>query len=356
MKKIIAVCLSMVLIFSTIICVFANGKQTIEVSNATANPGEEVKLTVSLNGNPGINTFSLGFNYDTTRLQLDNVALSSGIPGQFTYAKKAVWLNSADVKQDGAYLDLTFTVLETAAEGDAAVTVTYSAGDICNLNEDDVNFDIVAGKITVANKPAEEKPSAKYELTSVTGVIGKNVTMYISIADNPGIVSLNNSIIYDESVMTLTSVTDLEILNGYKTPSPTVSSPYILRWVDSLSLENNTQNGRIAALTFSINENAAVGNYEVTVKHNEARNSDGEKYDFAAATATVTVINVIKGDVDDDGRITDWDAILLNRYLSGWNVEVVELACDIDENGEVTDWDVILLERYLAGWDVKEFA
>ena len=92
MKKTIALCLSLMLIFSTMIYVAAGNNPAIEVSSATAAPGEEVKLTVSLARNPGINTFSLGFNYDTTRLKLDSVALSNGVPGQFTYAKKAVWL------------------------------------------------------------------------------------------------------------------------------------------------------------------------------------------------------------------------------------------------------------------------
>ncbi|MBP5312590.1 MAG: hypothetical protein J6112_07150 [Clostridia bacterium] len=58
------------------------------------------------------------------------------------------------------------------------------------------------------------------------------------------------------------------------------------------------------------------------------------------------------GDVDDDGEITDWDSILLDRYLAGWKVTINTDAADIDHDGEVTDWDSIILGRYLAGWKI----
>lgn len=64
-------------------------------------------------------------------------------------------------------------------------------------------------------------------------------------------------------------------------------------------------------------------------------------------------ITVIVGDVDGDGELTDWDAIVLNRYLAGWEVEMNSAAADTDGDGELTDWDAIVLERYLAGWDIE---
>ena len=63
--------------------------------------------------------------------------------------------------------------------------------------------------------------------------------------------------------------------------------------------------------------------------------------------------SVLNGDVDADGEITDWDAIMLNRYLAGWDVTIDLTAADTDKDGEITDWDAILLNRYLAGWDVE---
>ncbi len=61
----------------------------------------------------------------------------------------------------------------------------------------------------------------------------------------------------------------------------------------------------------------------------------------------------IKGDADGDGLASDWDCILLGRYLAGWEVDIFTEALDFDKNGVVNDWDEILFSRYLASWDVK---
>ncbi len=60
------------------------------------------------------------------------------------------------------------------------------------------------------------------------------------------------------------------------------------------------------------------------------------------------------GDLDGDGKITDWDGILLNRYLAGWTVSIKNPeVMDCDGDGRITDWDGVLLDRYLAGWTVN---
>lgn len=62
----------------------------------------------------------------------------------------------------------------------------------------------------------------------------------------------------------------------------------------------------------------------------------------------------ITGDVDGDRVITDWDGVLLARYLADWNVEITVIeALDIDKDGMITDWDGVVLDRYLAGWNVS---
>ena len=124
---------------------------TLSVSSATAKQGEAVELKVLLENNPGINTFSLGFDYDASKLELLNVTVNENLGGQFVYKKKAVWLNSKDTQYNGEILTLQFAVLESAKSGDTEVNVTYSPGDISNYNEDDVNFKTVSGKITIVD-------------------------------------------------------------------------------------------------------------------------------------------------------------------------------------------------------------
>ena len=148
-KKILAIMIAVVIGLSTVVVGYATEVPTITVSSATATQGETVTLNVSLSNNPGINTFSLGFDYDTSKLNLLNVTINDSLGGQFVYKKKAVWLNSKDTQYNGEILTLEFAVLESAKSGDAEVKVTYSPGDISNYNEEDVNFKIVSGKITI---------------------------------------------------------------------------------------------------------------------------------------------------------------------------------------------------------------
>ena len=208
------------------------------------------------------------------------------------------------------------------------------------------NFDVTLEKIVDANAP-------QYQLISASGLAGTTVEVYVAIKNNPGIISLRNTIIYDASALELVKVEDLGLLTGYTTPAATLQSPYTLRWADSLATANNMANGDLVRLTFKISESALVGDYSVSVAHIESRDVDGAKVEFNAASGDVSVIECVIGDTDGDGEVSDWDAIVLNRYLAGWSVETELLAADVDGDGEISDWDAIVLERYLAGWNIE---
>ena len=74
---------------------------------------------------------------------------------------------------------------------------------------------------------------------------------------------------------------------------------------------------------------------------------------FEGSKRLLTYTFMINGDADGNGLTTDWDCILLGRYLAGWDVDLYLEALDFDGNGKVNDWDEILFSRYLAGWNVK---
>lgn len=69
---------------------------------------------------------------------------------------------------------------------------------------------------------------------------------------------------------------------------------------------------------------------------------------FAAGEADGAVV----GDINGDGKVTDWDAIIFQRYLAGWNVELDIDTVDVDMNGDgkINTLDSIIMDRYLAGW------
>lgn len=146
-RAIIALSVISLLICSFIPCLAAG--PTISVGKIKASPGETITVPVSISGNPGINTFSLGFSYDRSKLTLKDVTISPKLGGQFTFKEKAVWLNSRDVFYNGEILYLKFLVADDAGSGETSVSVTYSPGDISNYNEDDVNFSVSSGAVEI---------------------------------------------------------------------------------------------------------------------------------------------------------------------------------------------------------------
>lgn len=103
-----------------------------------------------------------------------------------------------------------------------------------------------------------------------------------------------------------------------------------------------TVNGNI----LTVDENVT----EVTYTYDLGNNGKTETFKLAIERRTEPDFTV--GDIDSNGEVDDWDAIVLNRYLAGWTTEINLAAADMDGDGELTDWDAIALERRLAGWDV----
>ncbi len=127
----------------------------------------------------------------------------------------------------------------------------------------------------------------QYILDSETVQVGDTFTMDISIADNPGIISLRFKVVYDTEVLELQSVANSGVLNGFTTPAPTITSPYTLRWADSLATTDNTVQGTVITLTFMALQ--VTNSTSVTIEHGEARNAMGTKVAFSNATADITV-------------------------------------------------------------------
>ena len=64
------------------------------------------------------------------------------------------------------------------------------------------------------------------------------------------------------------------------------------------------------------------------------------------------VEDIIYGDADSDGEITNLDIIALQQFIAGWEVTMDEVSADADGDGEITNLDIIALQQFIAGWDV----
>ena len=106
----------------------------LTVGQATAQPGQQVKLTVSLSGNPGLCGLNFTIDYDHTRLTLEDYdCLDSQLTASdwslgLGEGEKALWLQSDATDTEGEILTLVFRVSDAAPLGDTTVTLTDITG------------------------------------------------------------------------------------------------------------------------------------------------------------------------------------------------------------------------------------
>ncbi|MBQ7160664.1 MAG: hypothetical protein IJR90_03045, partial [Clostridia bacterium] len=146
---------------------------------------------------------TLAFSYDSDVLTLEKVVPSEEFGGNFAFGERAVWISNGDVKADGVFLTLRFRIGVYVEYKDYSIGVFYNKGDICNYNEEDVDFEVRSGKVTVLK--TEEKETAP----AVTDVVSYD-SGAISEPDDP----ITDEPAVTERTGTVSEPADSDIDNG----------------------------------------------------------------------------------------------------------------------------------------------
>lgn len=295
---------------------YSSGGSYTSNSNATlyavwsANP---VTYTISYNANGGS-----GAPSSQTKTQGVNLTLSSVKPTRTGY---------------------TFLGWSTSS---TATSATYSAGGTYTANSSATLYAVWKSNPTPTN--------AKIAVESKTASSGKEVKLAISLSDNPGLAYLKLKVSYNASALEFVSAQNTGLLTGTFTTSKTTDvNPYVIQWMGA---DDSNSNGTIVNLTFRVKDDAAEGNYTISLTPEEAYNAAYDDVAFTVTDGVITVKNVIVGDVNGDGTINGKDGILLAQYLADWNVTIVDAAADCNGDGTINGKDGILLAQYLADWNV----
>ena len=141
--------------------VMAEGVPTFAVSSASANPGDTVEITISIENNPGITSAAIDVSFPD-ELTLTGVSLKRDVyTGQFngpqslpvTKKVRLNWANGlADNSTSGLFATLNFSVSESAGEGTYPISITYDPDDVFNLEETNIDFQISNGSVTIGHK------------------------------------------------------------------------------------------------------------------------------------------------------------------------------------------------------------
>ena len=229
------------------------------------------------------------------------------VPVDFTVQSGSVTIRGyevGDVNRDSKISLMDATYLRRNLAGwknyDVRVTEADTNGDgEVSLADATVLRRYLAGwKGYVPGQPApnalqlqEDVRTGLFRCSDVTGQAGDTVTVEVLMEDNPGIIGALLSIGYDPQKLQLTAAEDTGLLAGHLFGNDLTAQPYNLSWEDPLCDRDNTANGAIARLTFTILEDCLPGETEVTVSFEPSNvyNFDLNPTPFLTQAGTVTV-------------------------------------------------------------------
>ena len=159
-------------------------------------------------------------------------------------------------------------------------------------------------------------------------------------ADCKGMFAYIKAEIIDLSKADCSAVTDMTGMFGLCTELTTIIVP------ESWNTENVT-----ASDDMFVGDTKLVGGSGTAY---DAEHIDAEyaRIDTADAPGYFTAKQTVIGDANGDGSIGTDDAMLLMRYVNGWeNIDIDMRAVDFNHDGTVDTADAMILARYINGWE-----
>jgi len=172
----------------------------IMVDTVNGKAGETVKVTVSMKNNPGIWGMDLVVNYDKTQLTLASVtngtvfSSSEWTQGNLSGDKCILSYEASgldNITTNGVLAALEFAVNKNATvDSFVNISLSYNAGDIINVNFDDVKVAIVPGGINIAD--------FVYGDLNSDGLVNKkdSLLMKMYLADNTTTIDMQAADVY----------------------------------------------------------------------------------------------------------------------------------------------------------------
>lgn len=184
MKKTIA-CLLIALLFCTMSpLASAESEPSFVVSSASAKPGEEVSITVSLAENPGLASFEYSVVYDKNVLEWTGVT-KGNLPGNWDVAvgEAITWIYTDNQMYNGVVTTLTFKVKENATAQTSTVSIEYDPDNVFDENAENVAFAIAPGSVVIQNDEPEAITGRVY---SLGGKLSDAIDFQFNISDVTG--------------------------------------------------------------------------------------------------------------------------------------------------------------------------
>ena len=125
------------------------------MGKASAKPGETVILPITIKNNPGFAAMILDLKYDEKVLTLQKVTFSPEYVegGEDANLSKnpvrIVWSSIENSTANSDLVILEFKVNSGTRLTESSIQLSYDNGNICDIDENDVLFDVINGNINI---------------------------------------------------------------------------------------------------------------------------------------------------------------------------------------------------------------
>ena len=153
MKRLII--FSIIAIFACAACMnalfaFASGALTINAAEVECFAGESVSIDVSIADNPGFMYMRATLQYDNDVLNLESVT-NGTVCTDFQHGTSFIWDADNNITAQGTLLTLNFSVGADAQPN--RYEIVFNVRECYNYDEEDVEFSVTNGAITVNAEP-----------------------------------------------------------------------------------------------------------------------------------------------------------------------------------------------------------
>lgn len=201
------------------------------------------------------------------------------------------------------------------------------------------------------------------EIGSGAPQVGGTVTLPVTISQNPGIAGFLFTLNYDKTALVPKTITKGEILTA-GTFTSNLEQGIPAEQLSEISVywendKNMTSNGVLFNITFEVKASAEEGEYPVSLNYEKGDITDETMDDVMPDLLgnTVTIADVLRGDVNLDRQVNILDSILLSRYIAKWDVtfdEKQKQAANVFMDSRINSKDGVRLSQILSGYDITE--
>ncbi len=211
---------------------------------------------------------------------------------------------------------------------------------------------------------AEEINQPKLIIDSAEVTPGETFDVKVNLENNPGIVSANLKFAFDDG-LTLVGATNGDVFSTLTYIPPKqlstegkITSGCQFAWTGFDIDAKDIKDGTVLTLSFELSEEAEIGDtYNISISNNVGDIVDKDLNKISlSAQSTITAVDYIPGDINDDGSINMLDVVVMSRYIvdgckydpNGYAVTINEKAADVNADTGINMLDVVLISRYIV--------